>query len=193
MPLVYHSSRHARGNCNTTCDRLAKIPPSSPRMPLNARLPFIRAAHEEAGTCSIAVAAKANGLNPRKYVQWLLEEMPNAKDPGGPAYLDSLMPWSESVPADIRLRPEAAEEAARMTDDPIIDIAPRPSATTKKNRSLSELSRPKRENLERLIVLHACFDADASSPTGSPNPGRGRATHGTTRSRNPSSRRPSAS
>ena len=77
-----------------------------------------------AGTRSIAVAAKANGLNPRKYVQWLLEEMPNAKDPGGPAYLDSLMPWSESVPADIRLRSEAAEKAARMTDDPIIDIAP---------------------------------------------------------------------
>lgn len=45
-----------------------------------------------------------NDLNPRKYVQWLLKEMPNAKDPGGPAYLDSLMPWSESVPAEIRPR-----------------------------------------------------------------------------------------
>ena len=70
------------------------------------------------------VTAKANGLNPRKYAQWLLEEMPNAADPGDPAYHDSLMPWSESVPAEIRLKPEATEKAARMTDDPIIDIDP---------------------------------------------------------------------
>ena len=50
--------------------------------------------------------------------------MPNAADPGDPAYLDSLMPWSESVPAGIRLGTEAAAEAARMDDDPIIDIDP---------------------------------------------------------------------
>lgn len=54
---------------------------------------------------SIVVAAKANGLTQCKYLQWLLEEMPNAKDPGDPAYLDLLMPWSGSVPADSRLRP----------------------------------------------------------------------------------------
>lgn len=42
--------------------------------------------------------------------------MPNAKDPGGPAYLASLMPWSESVPAEIRLKSKAT--------DPIIDIDP---------------------------------------------------------------------
>ena len=68
-----------------------------------------------------------NGLNPRKYVQWLLREIPNAADPGGAAYLDSLMPWSQSVPEEIRLKPKASEEAARMADDPIIDIDP-PSA-----------------------------------------------------------------
>lgn len=73
---------------------------------------------------SIVVTAKANGLNPRKYVQWLLEEMPNAEDPGDPTYLDSLMPWSESVPAEIRLKPKAAEETARMADDLIVDIDP---------------------------------------------------------------------
>lgn len=37
----------------------------------------------------------------------------SAAGPGDPAYLDFLMPWSESVPAEIRLKPEAAEEAAR--------------------------------------------------------------------------------
>ena len=66
---------------------------------------------------SIAVTAKANGLNPHRYAQWLLEEVPNAADPGDPARLDSLTPRSESVPAEIRLKPEAAEEAARMTDN----------------------------------------------------------------------------
>ena len=34
------------------------------------------------------------------------------------------MPWSESVPAEIRLKPEAAKEAARMADDPFVDIDP---------------------------------------------------------------------
>ena len=81
-----------------------------------------RGAEASAGMYSIVVTAKTNGLNPRKYVQWLLEEMPNAADPGDPAYLDSLMPWSQFVPAEIRLKPKAAEEAARMADDPIIDI-----------------------------------------------------------------------
>ena len=75
-----------------------------------------RGAEASAGMYSIVVTAKANGLNPRKYVQWLLEEMPNAEDPGDPAYLDSLMPWSKSVLAEIR--------AARMADGPIIDIDP---------------------------------------------------------------------
>lgn len=65
---------------------------------------------------------RSNGLNPRKYVQWLLEEMPNAADPGDPAYLDSLMTWSESVPTGTRLKPEAAKKTARMADDPIIGI-----------------------------------------------------------------------
>ena len=32
------------------------------------------------------------------------------------------MPWSESVPAEIRLKSKAAEKAARMADGPIIDI-----------------------------------------------------------------------
>lgn len=83
-----------------------------------------RGAEASAGMYSVVVTAKANGLNPRKYVQWLLEEMPNAADPDDPAYLDSLMPWSESVPAGIRLAPDAAAKAAEMADEPIIDIDP---------------------------------------------------------------------
>lgn len=83
-----------------------------------------RGSEASAGMYSIVVTAKASGLNPRKYVQWLLEKMPNAKNPGDPAYLDSLMPWSECVSVNIRLKPKAAEDAARMADDPIVDIGP---------------------------------------------------------------------
>ncbi len=83
-----------------------------------------RGAEASAGMYSIVVTAKASGLNPRKYVQWLLEKMPNAKNSGDPAYLDSLIPWSESVPAEIRLRLKAAEEVTRMADDPIINMDP---------------------------------------------------------------------
>ena len=80
------------------------------------------------------VAAKTNCPNPRKYVQCLLEEMPNAEDPGDPAYLDSLMPWSESAPAEVRLKPKAADETARMADDPTIVGFPR-------RREIAETSR----------------------------------------------------
>lgn len=79
-----------------------------------------RGAETSGGMYSIVVIDKANGLNPRKYAQWLLEELPNAENPDDPAYLDSLMPRSDSVPADMRLKPKAAE----MADDPIIDIDP---------------------------------------------------------------------
>ena len=80
-----------------------------------------RGAEASTGMYSIVVTAIANGLNPRKYVQWLLEEMPNAADPGDLACLDSPMPWSQSVPAKVRLKPKAADKAARMADDPIIE------------------------------------------------------------------------
>ena len=59
----------------------------------------------------------------------------------GVVALDSLMPWSKSVLAEIRLKPKAA----RMADDPIINIDPRPSATMRNSRNLSEFSQPKQE------------------------------------------------
>lgn len=83
-----------------------------------------RGAEASTGIYSVVATAKAGGLNPRKYLEWLLAEMPNAADPGDPAYLDSLMPWSNSVPDEIRLKSAAAAEAAKMADDPIIDIDP---------------------------------------------------------------------
>lgn len=65
-----------------------------------------------------------NGLNPRKYIEWLLDVMPNAQNIDSSNFLDTLMPWSPSVPAHIHLKPKAATEAAEMADDAIVDIDP---------------------------------------------------------------------
>lgn len=104
-----------------------------------------RRTETSAGMHSIVVTAKANELNPRKCVRWLLEEMPNAENPDDPAYLDSLVPWSESIPAEIRLRQEAARNAAKMADGPtIIDIGPS-AFTDEEKRNPSGFSQSKRE------------------------------------------------
>ena len=47
---------------------------------------------------SIAESAKANGLKPYKYFEYLLAELPSRKDKDGnidPTTLDDLMPWSK--------------------------------------------------------------------------------------------------
>lgn len=45
-----------------------------------------RLAEASAGIYSVVTTATANGLNPRRYLEWLLSEMPNAGDPDDPAY-----------------------------------------------------------------------------------------------------------
>lgn len=54
----------------------------------------------------------------------LTTHTPTLRTRAAPAYPDSLMPWSESVPTGTRLKPEAAKETVRMADDSIIDIDP---------------------------------------------------------------------
>ncbi len=51
---------------------------------------------------SIVETAKENGLDPRKYLQYLFEEMPqiNLKDKKA---LDDLLPWSELIPEDCKV------------------------------------------------------------------------------------------
>lgn len=55
-----------------------------------------------------SAAVLANGLNLRLYVEWLLEQMPNAG-----AFTDEVvdLPWSASVPDSCRLEPDKAERA----------------------------------------------------------------------------------
>ena len=80
-----------------------------------------RGAEASAGMYSVVVTAKANELNARAYVQWLLEEMPNAGQLDSDA-IDKFLPWSECVPDEIKLDASAARIAREMPDDPIIDI-----------------------------------------------------------------------
>ena len=50
---------------------------------------------------SIIVTAKQNGLNPFEYLKYLFEQLPNV-DVTNPAVLDALLPWSESLPEEIK-------------------------------------------------------------------------------------------
>lgn len=81
----------------------------------------VRGAEASAAVYSVVETAKANGLNPRKYVEWLLEQMPNAGELTD-AVVDSFLPWSGNVPESCRMVPKAATKAAETADDPIVDI-----------------------------------------------------------------------
>ena len=81
----------------------------------------VRGAEASAAIYSVVETAKANGLNPCKYVEWLLEEMPNAGELTDAA-VDCFLPWSGNVPESCRMAPGAAAKAAETADDPIVDI-----------------------------------------------------------------------
>ncbi|UYJ09902.1 MAG: transposase domain-containing protein [Bifidobacteriaceae bacterium] len=82
-----------------------------------------RRAGVSAAIYSVTTTAKANGLNPRLYVEWLLTEMPNAGELTDEV-VDSFLPWSDRVPESCKLDPAAAEKAKEMPDDFIINIDP---------------------------------------------------------------------
>lgn len=60
-------------------------------------------ARASAAIYSIVTTAKANGLNPRLYLEWLLTELPNAGELTDEV-LDGFLPWSASIPEDCRLK-----------------------------------------------------------------------------------------
>lgn len=83
-----------------------------------------RGAKASAGIYSIVTTAKMNGLNPRKYIEWLLSVMPNTENIDDSTVLDSMMPWADSIDDGLRLSPKKATEVAEMRDDPIVDLDP---------------------------------------------------------------------
>lgn len=60
-----------------------------------------RGAKASAITYSIIETAKENGLNPRAYLQYLFEELPN-RDRTDPATWEAMMPWSHHLPEYVK-------------------------------------------------------------------------------------------
>lgn len=81
-------------------------------------------AHASAAIYSIVVTAKANGIKPRDYLEWVLTVMPNANNASDPQFLDGLIPGIGTLPPELYMDPQAAEKAKMLADDPIIDIDP---------------------------------------------------------------------
>lgn len=78
-------------------------------------------AHASAAIYSIVATARANGLIPGRYIEWLLTVMPNTEDVRNPEVLDSFMPWSAQVPDWVRAEPGTPRIAP---DDPIVEADP---------------------------------------------------------------------
>jgi len=78
----------------------------------------IRGADASAVLYSITETAKMNNLKPYEYVKHLLEEIPKHGEYEGPAFLDNLLPWSDSLP-DI-CRKDTGKTGPKTTekDDP---------------------------------------------------------------------------
>ena len=85
-----------------------------------------RGAAASAGIYSVVTTARANGLNARAYLEWLLEEMPNTRRLDDPDVLSSFLPWSPSVPDRCRVTPAEAARAAEVACEPVLDVDPAP-------------------------------------------------------------------
>jgi len=60
---------------------------------------------EASAVCySIAETAKANDLNPYRYFEYLLTEIPKHMSETSDAFLEKLLLWSETLPAECRKR-----------------------------------------------------------------------------------------
>lgn len=62
-----------------------------------------RGAKASATIYSVIETAKENKLNPFKYLKYLFEQLPQLMDPRNPEALDSLLPWSPSLPLICRI------------------------------------------------------------------------------------------
>lgn len=62
-----------------------------------------RGARASAVIYSVIESAKENGLNPYAYLKYLFEQLPNV-DLEVEGVLDSLLPWSDTLPAECRIQ-----------------------------------------------------------------------------------------
>lgn len=66
-----------------------------------------RGANTSATAYSVVETAKENGLKPFEYLTYLFQQLPNI-DTDDPEALDALLPWSQSLPDNCRMRPNNA-------------------------------------------------------------------------------------
>ena len=59
----------------------------------------INGAQASAAIYSIVETAKANQLKPYEYLKFLLEEVSKKQNESDHSFLDSLLPWSDTIPA----------------------------------------------------------------------------------------------
>lgn len=81
-------------------------------------------AEASASIYSIVTTAKGNGLKPREYLEWVLEQMPNTENIKDEAILSRFLPWSDEIPESCRMTGVEATTAVDVVDEPIIDIDP---------------------------------------------------------------------
>lgn len=58
-----------------------------------------------------------------RYLEWLLDEMPNTPGVEEPSALERLMPWSPGVPESCRMMPAEVPEPDPMAK-PLVDVDP---------------------------------------------------------------------
>ena len=94
-----HSTSLENGNCDVSNNTVE-----------NAIRPFVigrknylfhitdKGAGISAGYYSLVETAKANGLDPQKYFEWIFTELPNIRPKTEKKQLERLLPWSNKVP-----------------------------------------------------------------------------------------------
>ncbi len=70
----------------------------------------VNGAHSSAIIYSIAETAKVNQLKPCEYFEYLLTEIPKHMDDKNTNFLEKLLPWSETLPENIRKPKKTGEK-----------------------------------------------------------------------------------
>ena len=83
-----------------------------------------RGAEASCGIYSVVTTARECGLSPMRYVEWLLEELPLAGDLDDPEVVDRYLPWSDLVPASVRVPSAEAAALRDVQEEPIADVDP---------------------------------------------------------------------
>ena len=83
-----------------------------------------RGAEASCGIYSIVTTARECGLSPLRYVEWLLEELPQAGDLKDPAVVERYLPWGDLVPEGIRVDRAETEALRAVQEEAIADVDP---------------------------------------------------------------------